>query len=95
MVREGFEETHDRLLKDWILSIGDNPYLRGVRFQPLHMRISLKRVLVYVFDDVQGWRRFREETLDDYRVFVGQWLQLIKLDTFRIFFWGRDGANAG
>jgi len=41
---------------------------------------------VYCFDDVEGWRRFRENTLNDYRVFVKQWLQFIDLNSFSIYF---------
>jgi len=92
MVREGYEDEHDALLKSWILKIGGNPSLRSVRFPPTPRSLPRKRILVYVFEDVHAWRRFREETLDELRAFVRQWLQLIELDTFRIFFW-RDHEN--
>jgi len=92
MVREGCEDEHDKLLKSWILKIGRNPSLRSVMFPPTPHSLPRKRMIVYVFKDVHAWRMFREETLDELRAFVRQWLQLIELDTFRIFFW-RDHEN--
>ncbi len=90
MVREGFDDVHDSLLREWILRIKDNPYLRGVRYPPLTQRASRKRVLVFIFDDVQGWRCFREETMEYYRVFVDQWLPLIERSSFKIFLWSSN-----
>jgi len=86
VVREGYEETHDRLFKEWILRAKDDPSLRSIRFPPTLGSLSRKRILVYCFDDVEGWRCFRENTLCDYRVFVKQWLQFIDLNLFIIYF---------
>jgi len=92
MIREGFEDVHDSLMKEWILGIGDNQHLREIRF-PLPWKSPWKRILIYVFDDVQSWRRFREEIQEDYKIFVEKWLQFIDLTSFKIFFWRSKGIH--
>jgi hypothetical protein len=89
MIREGYRETHDELLRSWILSIGDNPHLKFIKF-PSASALLRKRVLVYGFDDVQSWRRFRESTLDNWRIFVKQWLPYINLDTYKVYIMRKD-----
>ena len=93
MILEGFEDVHDSLMKEWILGIGNNQHLREIRFPPLPLKSPRKRILIYVFDDVQGWRRFRKETQEDFKVFLDQWLQFIDLTSFRIFFWRSKGIH--
>ena len=85
-IREGFKDVHDSLLKKWILRAGGSPYLSGVRFPPHPLRAPRKRVLVLIFNDVQGWRCFRKEKMEYYRGFVDKWLKLIERDSIRIFF---------
>jgi hypothetical protein len=87
MVREGYEEAHDELFKSWVLKIGDDPYLRSIRFPPSPMTLSRKRILVYCFNDAGDWRRFRTSTMGMFRVFVKQWRQFIDLNTYKVYFW--------
>lgn len=90
MIREEYRETHDELLRSWILSIGDNPHLDFIRFPSASEALPRKRILVYGFDDVRSWRRFRENTLDDWRIFVRQWLPYINLDTYKVYITRKD-----
>jgi hypothetical protein len=85
MIREESRETHDKLLRSWILAIGDNPHLKFIKFSSGSKASPRKRILVYGFDDARSWRRFRESTLNDWRIFVKQWLPYINLDTYKVF----------
>jgi len=89
IVREGVEETHDELLRGWLLRAGENPLLRFIRFPPSPRALPRKRILVYGFDSVEDWRAFREETMSDWRIFVKLWLPLIYFNTYRIYFWSK------
>lgn len=89
MIREGFEEAHDELMRTWILRMGDDPSLTGIRWAPSHNSLPRKRVLVYLFESVENWRLFRKDTLVDWRVFVGQWLPYIDVGSYKVYFWNK------
>jgi len=86
MIKEGKEQEHDRLLKEFIVRIGCNPYLDSVWFPPLQGADSRKRILAYRFKSAVDWRCFRASSIDELRWFVDKWVSYIDLDTFRIFF---------
>lgn len=94
MIREEYRETHDKLLRSWILAIGDKPYLKFIQFPPSSKAFQRKRILVYGFDDVQSWHRFRESIMDDWRIFVKQLLPYLSLDTYKIYIM-RKGEHIG
>ncbi len=94
MIREEYRETHDKLLRSWILAIGNNPHLKFIKFSSRPKTLLRKRILVYGFDGVQSWRRFRESTMDDWRIFVKQWLPYINLDTYKVYII-RKGESIG
>jgi hypothetical protein len=90
MVKEGKETEHDRLLKEFVLRIGNNSYLDSVWFPPLQDADSRKRILALRFRSVADWRSFRASSIDDLRWFVDKWLPCVELDSYRIFFWRGD-----
>jgi len=86
LVKEGFDEAHDKLLDAWILEIKGSMYLREVRFfKPLQV-LPRKCVLVYLFDNVDNWRKFREGSIGGLRLFVKSWLPIIEKRSYKIFF---------
>ena len=85
IIREGFEEIHDQLLRSWILKAGSVPYLGFIRLVSPPITLPSKRIMIYGFVCIEDWRRFRAETKPDWLAFVRQWLPYIELDSYRVF----------
>lgn len=85
IIREGFEEIHDKLFRSWILRAGSVPYMGFIRFVSPPKTLPRKRIMIYGFNSVEDWRRFLAETKPDWLAFVRQWLPYIVQGTYNVF----------